>query len=933
MAYSFSWDERTANLVSYSAGTLDVSDSFWERTNYGNYRGYLVENVWAYGELTYDNRSAIAVKDVDVYELGNLATGVYLVDVDDQTWDSGNFDPSSVSSFSLLDSFGSILETQYGTYTDITFTVSTPSEYYVSIDGPVALDAQYSIKYSKISELAGVNSPAVWGTPTYTGNLNPGEVLDGFITVDDANGNSDNVVLTGWFIDGVSQGASETFALTSAEVGKIISFNFFLQDDAGNLETSPNYTLGPVTTVNAPAVFSNATLTAGDHYPGRVLSASIDIDDDDGTSGATTAFTWYRSKDNVATEISSSTNNTYTIQSADIGYSIYYRVGFTDDAGNSEISGYLGHASIIVAASNNPPTISTATSITTNEDTPTAPIAFSASDADGDALTYSFSDPAKGSITNNNNGTYTYTPDADANGSDSFTITFSDGTVNVTETVNVTVNAVNDVPVNGPTITGTATEGQTLTAVTSSIYDADVPGSFSYQWLRDGSAISGATSSSYVLTSDDVGAAVSVTVSYTDGGGTSESIVSQPSATVVAAQALDDFVVNTSRSGEQSHSEVAVMSDGKFVVAWRSASTDGDGYGISAQIYSEVGAALGSEIQINQTVAGHQTNVQVTELTDVGFAATWTSFGQDGDQGGIYAAVYNSSGNTLVTEFQVNSTTNGNQGAYWDGLSLDQLSNGNMVFAWNSDQTTNNSTDVYGKIISSAGVTVVDEFILNSTLSSLQSDPKVTATQDGGFITVWQSYDPGGTYFDIKAQKFSAEGVMQGSEFTVNTETASQQISPEVTELSNGDYVIVWASAEQDTATSYGIFGQMFEADGTAKGSEFQVNSYVTDSQNSPSLTALGDGGFVVSWNSFGQDGSNFGVYAQKFNASGTKEGTETRLTQDTEINQMFASLDATDDGNFVASWHSNYDGSEFTPYDIYANIFDGDTLAALPIV
>jgi len=56
-------------------------------------------------------------------------------------------------------------------------------------------------------------------------------------------------------------------------------------------------------------------------------------------------------------------------------------------------------------------------------------------------------------------------------------------------------------------------------------------------------------------------------------------------------------------------------------------------------------------------------------------------------------------------------------------------------------------------------------------------------------------------------------------------------------------------------------------------------------------------------------------------------------LTQDTEFNQMFASLDATDDGNFVASWHSNYDGSEFTPYDIYANIFDGDTLAALPIV
>ena len=51
-------------------------------------------------------------------------------------------------------------------------------------------------------------------------------------------------------------------------------------------------------------------------------------------------------------------------------------------------------------------------------------------------------------------------------------------------------------------------------------------GSFSYQWLRDGSAISGATSSTYSLTSDDVSAAVSVRVSYTDGQGTAESLTS-----------------------------------------------------------------------------------------------------------------------------------------------------------------------------------------------------------------------------------------------------------------------------------------------------------------------------------------------------------------------------------------------------------------------
>ena len=233
------------------------------------------------------------------------------------------------------------------------------------------------------------------------------------------------------------------------------------------------------------------------------------------------------------------------------------------------------------------------------------------------------------------------------------------------------------------------------------------------------------------------------------------------------------------------------------------------------------------------------------------------------------------------------------------------------------------------KIISSTGATVFVEFILNSTTVSVQEDPKATANQDGGFIAVWQSYDPDGTYFDIQARKFNVDGVAQGAEFTVNTETTSQQLSPEITELTNSDYVVVWASAEQDTANSYGIFGQLFEANGTAKGAEFQVNTYVEGRQDSPSIAALSDGGFVVSWNSVGQDGSNYGVYAQKFTSAGAKDGSETRLAENTEMNQMFASLDATDNGHFIASWHSNHNGVEYTPYDIYADIYNGDTLIA----
>ena len=86
----------------------------------------------------------------------------------------------------------------------------------------------------------------------------------------------------------------------------------------------------------------------------------------------------------------------------------------------------------------------------------------------------------------------------------------------------------NTPPTGLPTITGTTTQGQTLTTDTSGISDADGPASlsFTYQWNRRSgttdTAISGATSANYILTGDDVGEMITVAVRYTDAGNTNE---------------------------------------------------------------------------------------------------------------------------------------------------------------------------------------------------------------------------------------------------------------------------------------------------------------------------------------------------------------------------------------------------------------------------
>ena len=96
-------------------------------------------------------------------------------------------------------------------------------------------------------------------------------------------------------------------------------------------------------------------------------------------------------------------------------------------------------------------------------------------------------------------------------------------------------------PVPGvPTITGTPQVGETLTADTSGIDDADRltnPG-FSYQWIRndgtDDTEIAGATGSSYTLTEEDEGKNLKVTVSFTDAQGNSEMLTSAATDTVEA---------------------------------------------------------------------------------------------------------------------------------------------------------------------------------------------------------------------------------------------------------------------------------------------------------------------------------------------------------------------------------------------------------------
>ena len=114
-------------------------------------------------------------------------------------------------------------------------------------------------------------------------------------------------------------------------------------------------------------------------------------------------------------------------------------------------------------------------------------------------------------------------------------VSYTDGegtAESVTSAATSAVAGVNNDPTGSVFITGTAAEDQQLVADTSTLADADGLGTLSYQWSRDGSPIDGATADTYTLTQEDVGAAITVEVSYTDGDGTAESVTSAATSPV-----------------------------------------------------------------------------------------------------------------------------------------------------------------------------------------------------------------------------------------------------------------------------------------------------------------------------------------------------------------------------------------------------------------
>jgi hypothetical protein len=427
------------------------------------------------------------------------------------------------------------------------------------------------------------------------------------------------------------------------------------------------------------------------------------------------------------------------------------------------------------------------------------------------------------------------------------------------------------------------------------------------------------------------------------------------------------FPIQTPGAG-MGEGAVTVAADGSFAVTWGDPNNaDGSAYGVYGRFYDANGNSLSGPTILNTYTANNQLRPAVA-ADGQGYVVTWDSLGQDGSGYGVYARRFGPDGTPRdAAEFPVNTTTAGDQA----DTSVAADAAGNFLVLWYADdgsqqgfwgQRYGNGTDVvpptadavlapdrtaipagaylYQKL---GGITVDFSeslsaavsnpaswsltrngtdvsstitgiaFALNPTTHRYEATLSFAAPLGSGAYVVGLSpvvTDAAGNALDGDrdgvaggAWQFAvtAADALPGDEIPINQYVAGEQVNPTVARNGAGRTVVVWNSAGED-GSGWGVYARIYDAAGQPVTDEFRVNQYTASDQYGTRVVMDAAGNFWVGWYSYGQDGSGWGAFMRKFNAAGQPLTDDLLVNQNTGGDQTETALSVNPAGQVVAT-------------------------------
>jgi uncharacterized protein with NRDE domain len=384
---------------------------------------------------------------------------------------------------------------------------------------------------------------------------------------------------------------------------------------------------------------------------------------------------------------------------------------------------------------------------------------------------------------------------------------------------------------------------------------------------------------------------------------------------------VDDFLVNNETAYNQEYPSICSLSENKIAVAWQSNNQDGSDYGIYACVFNATtGNNITSEFRANHFTTHGQKHPSICALSNDTFAIVWYSNHESITDNNIYTRVFNATtGKSITSEFRINQYTANSQMF----PSICALNDETIAVTWQG-AGDGDPSGIYAVVFNTTtGKNITSEFRVNYYNADVQSNPSICALSNEIFTVAWQGAgesDPSGVYANI----FNATtGKNITSEFRVNYYNADVQSNPSICALSNEIFTVAWQGIGTGDISGNGVFARSFNATtGESINSQFRVNQYTTNNQENPSIFALSENKLVVSWESYGQDGSEDGIYARTYNATtGDPLSSEFRVNHYRTGNQYNPSLCKLSNESFAVAWWGAGD-IDPSPTGVYAAIF-----------
>ena len=218
---------------------------------------------------------------------------------------------------------------------------------------------------------------------------------------------------------------------------------------------------------------------------------------------------------------------------------------------------------------------------------------------------------------------------------------------------------------------------------------------------------------------------------------------------------LNERITVVDSAGAQANPAIALNDAGNLVIAWDSRPTDTTDTNIWANLYerNDTATIFQRQIAVNNTTAADQQNPEVTVGPNGRFVITWESEGQDGDGSGIYAQRFDSLGNPLGSEIAVNTTTMGDQ----SNPAIAGYPDGSFIIAWES-VTGASGVDIFAQIFTPEGQKAGTEVAVNTDTQGNQVQPDIALNAGGQIVISWTSYGSDEFEQGIYAQRFTTSG-------------------------------------------------------------------------------------------------------------------------------------------------------------------------------